>query len=307
LIGGFDFRKIVGVGEIYTPSASAQARGLRNVIEDTPADTFEPEILKTIISFCARVVSALIEFRKYTIAKIIVAQIILENVDSCLEGDTGFTWVEDCDAQAKMYYPSKLLVRTLNELTGKLFPPQASAGADIDSGDNPLEVNFTGTGEDTDGTIEQYWWDFGDGNTSTEQNPTHVYECPGEYEVIFGVFDNDVLGAHSVGLTISVSYPEGQGASFACDLLPMYKAMVCTQCHHKGDDAEVGLDLSSYAGIMAGSDRGPVVIPGDPENSVIVQMTDPPRSHASDIGGKPMDPRTINKQREWIAEGTLDN
>ena len=96
-------------------------------------------------------------------------------------------------------------------------------------------------------------------------------------------------------------------SSFACDLLPMYKAMVCTQCHHKGDDSTAGLDLSSYEGIMAGSDRGPVVIPGDPENSVIVQMTDPPRSHATDIGGKPMDQRTINKQRAWIAEGALDN
>ena len=121
------------------------------------------------------------------------------------------------------------------------------------------------------------------------------------------MFDNDGLGAHYLGLTITVDYPAGLSSSFACDLLPMYKAMVCTQCHHKGDDSTAGLDLSSYEGIMAGSDRGPVVIPGDPENSLIVQMTDPPRSHATDIGGKPMDQRTINKQRAWIAEGAFNN
>ena len=307
LIGGFDFRKIVGVGEIYTPSASAQARGLRYVIQDTPEDKFESGNLKTVLSFWARIVSVLIELRQYDTAKLLTEGIILENLNNCLEGDSGFSWVEDCDAQATIYYPSKLLVRTLSELTGELLPPQASAEADIVSGGNPLEVNFNGAAEDPDGTVEHYWWDFGDGNTSTEQNPTHVYECPGEYEVSFGVIDNDGLGAHSLGLTITVDYPEGLSSSFACDLLPMYKAMVCTQCHNKGDDAEVGLDLSSYEGIMAGSDRGPVVIPGDPENSVIVQMTDPPRSHASDIGGKPMDQRTINKQRAWIAEGALNN
>jgi hypothetical protein len=65
--------------------------------------------------------------------------------------------------------------------------------------------------------------------------------------------------------------------------------------------------MGSYEGIMAGSDNGPVLIPGDPENSVIVQMTAPPRNHAADAGGKPMDQRTITKQRAWIEEGAQDN
>lgn len=34
-----------------------------------------------------------------------------------------------------------------------------------------------------DGTITGYVWDFGDGNTSTEQNPTHTYAVPGTYNV----------------------------------------------------------------------------------------------------------------------------
>ena len=35
-----------------------------------------------------------------------------------------------------------------------------------------------------------YKWDFGDGETSTESDPSHSYENPGEYTVIFSVTDD---------------------------------------------------------------------------------------------------------------------
>jgi PKD repeat protein len=42
-----------------------------------------------------------------------------------------------------------------------------------------LEVAFTNLSQEAD----SYAWDFGDGNTSSEANPTHVYAGPGEYLV----------------------------------------------------------------------------------------------------------------------------
>jgi len=43
-----------------------------------------------------------------------------------------------------------------------------------------LEVNFTDT---STGVITSWDWDFGDGATSTDQNPTHTYDNTGSYDV----------------------------------------------------------------------------------------------------------------------------
>jgi hypothetical protein len=46
----------------------------------------------------------------------------------------------------------------------------------------------------------------------------------------------------------------------------------CTGCHTEGDAAPEGLDLSTYAAIMKGSENGPVIIANDPTNSLLVQV-----------------------------------
>jgi len=49
------------------------------------------------------------------------------------------------------------------------------------SGVYPLKVNFT---DQSTGNITSWSWDFGDGSTSEDQNPTHTYHEPGDYTVI---------------------------------------------------------------------------------------------------------------------------
>lgn len=53
-------------------------------------------------------------------------------------------------------------------------------------------IQFDGSNSFDDGTIENYTWDFDDGNTSTEMSPTpHTYSAEGTYTVTLTVTDDD--------------------------------------------------------------------------------------------------------------------
>ncbi|PJJ76535.1 gliding motility-associated-like protein [Thermoflavifilum aggregans] len=47
----------------------------------------------------------------------------------------------------------------------------------------PLTVHFTDLSRPGSGSITQWLWDFGDGHTSTDRNPTYTYQNPGNYTI----------------------------------------------------------------------------------------------------------------------------
>lgn len=63
-------------------------------------------------------------------------------------------------------------------------PPRAAFSADVTEGLPPLTVQFTDESTAGTGTEELTWlWDFGDGETSDERNPSHQYTKSGKYSV----------------------------------------------------------------------------------------------------------------------------
>lgn len=52
------------------------------------------------------------------------------------------------------------------------------------------KISFKDASTDSDGTIESFSWDFGDGKTSTKQNTSHTYTKSGKYNVTLTVIDN---------------------------------------------------------------------------------------------------------------------
>ncbi|NUM64896.1 phytase, partial [candidate division KSB1 bacterium] len=60
------------------------------------------------------------------------------------------------------------------------IPPAAAFIASSTSGNAPFTVNFT---DQSTGSPTSWAWDFGDGGTSTAQNPAHTYTAAGDYTV----------------------------------------------------------------------------------------------------------------------------
>ena len=74
-------------------------------------------------------------------------------------------------------------------------------------------IQFTDQSTDPDGEIVSWSWDFGDGSTSLQQNPTHRYASPGDYTVTLTVMDDDGL-TDSTSKVVSVSSPGELKARF---------------------------------------------------------------------------------------------
>lgn len=72
---------------------------------------------------------------------------------------------------------------------GEVSPQPPRAGFDVET--QGLTVNFTDSSTDANNDITQWSWEFGDGATSSEQNPMHVYAASGNYDVVLTVTDSE--------------------------------------------------------------------------------------------------------------------
>lgn len=93
-----------------------------------------------------------------------------------------------------VYYTSpgeKSVSLTINEsvteIKESLIEVTATPTAEFSYSSNALTVNFT----NTSANASTYLWDFGDGNTSNENNPTHTYSIAGAYVVVLTAFNQE--------------------------------------------------------------------------------------------------------------------
>ena len=87
--------------------------------------------------------------------------------------------------------------------------PVAKITADPLSGEVPLEVDFTGSNSTDDNAIESYSWNFKDGSTASNANPTHTFSTAGTYAVELTVTDEHGLSDKET-VTITVNEPSNE-------------------------------------------------------------------------------------------------
>jgi PKD repeat protein len=85
--------------------------------------------------------------------------------------------------------------------------PNQPPTANFTSSCSGLACNFTSTSNDADGSIASYSWTFGDGTTSTAQNPSHTYASGGTYTVTLKVTDNQGAPSTTTSKSVTVTPP----------------------------------------------------------------------------------------------------
>jgi PKD repeat protein len=106
---------------------------------------------------------------------------------------------------------------TVNITVTAKAPLSAAITASPTSGQIPLTVNFTGNA--SGGTPPySYSWNFGDGLSSTAQNPSHTYSIAGTYTATFTVTDSASTAANaSVIIVVSNKNPLDPAAQFSAN------------------------------------------------------------------------------------------
>ena len=85
--------------------------------------------------------------------------------------------------------------------------PAAAFSVSPTSGYAPLTVKFT---DQSTNSPAAWNWNFGDGNTSTLQNPTHTYSTAGNYTAVLTA--SNAAGSNTVTGTVNVAPPEDSGS-----------------------------------------------------------------------------------------------
>jgi uncharacterized membrane protein len=90
--------------------------------------------------------------------------------------------------------------------------------------------------------------------------------------------------------------------SFSKDVLPILQSR-CVNCHG-GQKTQKGLDMTSYAQLMAGSENGSVVTPSSADKSSFIQMI---LQNKMPKSGPKLLPTQVQLLVDWVNAGAKNN
>ncbi len=172
--------------------------------------------------------------------------------------------------------------------------------SDVTEGCLPLAVNFADATVPSPGkTVVNWLWEFGDGNTSNQQNPSYTYTQPGSYTVTLTVLDSDgCLSTHTKNAYINPTQPTAEFSS--------NDSIACPNTFIQFNSLSTGTGITHYWEFGDGTNSpatNPVhVYPGQGIFSVILTVTD--INGCTDVEAKNNYIRVSNPTANFIADST---
>ena len=115
-------------------------------------------------------------------------------------------------------------------------PPTADFDVNPRVGAIPLEAHFTDQSTNSTTIITSWNWEFGDGATSTLQNPVHTYSTPGTYDVKLTVTSSGGSDSETKSGYVIVD-PDGERTTLLNGLVPLTMVWLSACTFNMGTNA----------------------------------------------------------------------
>jgi hypothetical protein len=167
------------------------------------------------------------------------------------------------------------------------------------------QFSYTATATDPDGTTPTVTIDNNPSWTSVTGRTITGTPAQNTPDTTFRIIATD--GELADTAIVSVEVVTSQTLiSYAGEIQPIFNGSCGpSSCHIGGNTS--GLTLDTYADLMDGGNSGDVVIPGNPDGSIIVRRLEGDITPQMPFGRPPLSNSDIQKIRDWIEQGALDN
>lgn len=133
---------------------------------------------------------------------------------------------------------------------------------------------------------------------TTESAPV---PAPTEAATTAPVVENTAVTEAPTATTVAEAAPAGE-ISFSNDILPIFESR-CVNCHG-GQRTSEGLSLKTYDTLLAGSKNGAVLIAGDADHSLLVELSAQGKMPKR---GPKLTPEQVQLLKDWINAGAKNN
>lgn len=164
---------------------------------------------------------------------------------------------------------NSILMRNILDWLSHIEPPVADFSAQPITGEGPLNVQFT---DESMGNFDNWQWDFGDGTTSNEQNPSHLYYHAGRYTVSL-----EVTGVNGTNTEVKQGYIHvtealGKVAGVQPSGLMTSSIKIETTQVLPDEEVTVSIDVTNY-GVTTASYQAILSINGKLEDSQVIDVS----------------------------------